>query len=85
MMHGIFVLGVIILVGVSRRHRIYRDDGPVGGNVLRDACGHVGSFSSIEHSTGHGTQLTRTPTQLRPLWLFRGIVPTPRADGEVTR
>jgi hypothetical protein len=45
-------LVVIIIVGVSRRHRINGDDGPVGGNVLRDACGHVGScWTSSERSS----------------------------------
>jgi hypothetical protein len=47
---AVFVLGIIIIVvGVSRRHRVAHDgdDAPVdqpGGNVLGDARGHFGSF-----------------------------------------
>jgi hypothetical protein len=45
---GVLVIVIIIVVWVSRRHRIADngEDGSVGqpgGNVVGDACGHVGS------------------------------------------
>jgi hypothetical protein len=41
---AVFVLGIIIIVvGVSRRHRVAHDGGEApAGNVFGDARGHVG-------------------------------------------
>ena len=46
---AVFVLGIIIIVvGVSRRHRVAHDGGEApAGNVLGNARGHVGLLLDV--------------------------------------
>jgi hypothetical protein len=51
----VFVLGIIIVVGVSRRHRVANDRGEApAGNVLGNARGHVGLLLDVATFTDGG-------------------------------